>query len=644
MHLHLLKFFLCTLFLGMAGMLQAKGLELTLNQQTHALEASPGACSYHWFKDGKKISQAKEAHLTITEPGTYKVVAETIEGEVLEEQAELVLSATGALVRIYTIGDSTVQDYNTGYYPRKGWGQVLQSFFNAANVQIINKAVGGTSSKSFYKNQWPAIRNVLAAGDFVFIQFGINDRNSADTARYAPTGGVFESFLTKFVNETKAKGAFPVLVSTLRRNAWNANGTVYDAYHEHPVAVRTVAKNLNVPLIDLDAKAKKLMESLGEAYCTKFLYNNYEAGEYPNYANGNADNVHFQEMGAIAMAKLVAEGISELGANANVSTLIPSLKPQYPINISVNPTGSDVLTTRSASYPQGLTITLKTLPKTAGTFQKWNNAADAQLATTTLTTVTSGSTATSYTAVYKGAVTNCTTDACGRCVGANTGLTACSSVAEVETEACSYEGVTENTNTGYVGTAYLNGTNAIGASVNFIINATSAGTKTISFRYANGSANDRVAKVTLNGVALASNLSFPSTTAFTTWKTIDLQLNLLKGPNNISLSATTAEGLANIDQIGYVSSGLSRGACVVTDISDLQATTPATLYPNPSKEAFTFEAQEPVHITLFGPKGEIVLNQEHVQQLKFGENLPKGIYLLKVSSTTETKTFKIEKE
>lgn len=640
MNLRLLTFSLFLIFLSWQDLLQAKNLELTLNPQTHSLEANIAACSYQWFKDGVSIPDAQEAHLTISAPGTYKVVAKTIEGEVLEEQVHLVLNATGALVRIYTIGDSTVQDYNAGYYPRKGWGQVLQSFFNATNVQIINKAVGGTSSKSFYKNQWPAIRNVLAAGDFVFIQFGINDRNSADTARYAPTGGVFEGFLTKFVNE----GAFPVLISTLRRNAWNANGTVYDAYHDHPIAVRTVAKNFGVPLIDLDAKAKKLMESLGQEYCTKFLYNNYAAGEYANYPNGLTDNVHFQEMGAIAMAKLVAEGIAELTTNPNVSTLIPSLKPHYPINISVNPLSADFLTTRSASYPQGLTITLKTLPKTAGTFQKWNNVNDAQIATSTLITVTSGTVSTHYTALYKGAISTCTTDICGRCVGTNTGLVACTSVAEIETEACSYEGATETTNAGYQGTAYLNGPNAIGATVNFIVNATTAGPKVLSFRYANGSTNDRVAQIKLNGIALTNKLSFPSTTAFTTWKTIDLELNLLKGANTLTLSANTSEGLPNLDQIGYVSAGLSRGACVVTEITDVKSSPDISLYPNPSREAFLLVASEPVQIQLFNHEGKLLLHTAPSNHLRFGEELPKGIYQLKINGNSYTKTLKIVKE
>ena len=769
---------------------KTKTFELTINNQTHSLEATDGACAYHWYKNGEEVVGENDHSIVVTESGTYTVVAENLAGEVYQEQAELSVTATGAIIKIYTIGDSTVQDYTAGYYPRKGWGQVLPYFFNTANVQVVNKGAGGTSSKSFYNNHWAAVRNALVAGDFVFIQFGINDRNSADTARYAPTGGVFESYLTKFVNETKAKGAFPVLVATLRRNSWNADGkTVYDAYHDHPVAVRTVAKNLGVPLIDLDAKAKVLMESVGKTYSTRFFYNNYVAGEYTNYPSGNTDDVHFQEMGAIEMAKLVTQGVSELSADANVSKLIPFINPQYQIAVSVNPTGVDSATTRTTTYPQGLTITLKTLPKSKSTFQKWNNASGTQIATSVMTTFVMGTAATSYTAMYKGATlctatataggattfcqgsnvvltastgssyqwfkdganittggasktytatssgsytvkitdaSNCsatstaivvtvttpttwyadtdadgkgdpntkqtactqptgyvadntdqcptdvnkiapgvcgcgkteqscvdcnnvvngtaTLDNCDRCTGGTTGKTACTASGEAETDACAYEGVTEAINAGFKGASYLNGTNVLGATITFQVNASTAGTKILSFRYANGGANDRAATVSVNGTNLANNLSFPTTGAFTTWKTVDLQVTLIQGNNTIKLTSTLAEGLANIDQIGYVSAGLTKGSCVVTEVVDLSHHREVSIYPNPSNHAFTLDMSQNMDVELINHEGKQVFKHKDIKYLHFGEELSKGVYLLKLINDQKTETYKIVKE
>jgi lysophospholipase L1-like esterase len=404
---YILKVLFILVLLTNACFLYANDPAIKIDQKRHALIA-PYISYCQWFKNGEQIIAANSPELVIQESGHYSVSSINSNGETVSTEITVSIDASGAIIRVFTIGDSTVQDYNAGYYPRKGWGQVLPAFFNSSNVQVVNKAVGGTSSKSFYNNFWPAVRNALAPGDYVFIQFGINDRNKADTARYAPTGGVFENYLTRYVNETRARGAFPVLVTTIRRNAWNADGrTVYDSYHDHPVAVRTVATQLNVPLIDLDARAKVLMEKLGKTYCTWFLYNNYLRGEYPNYPNGNSDDVHFQEMGAIEMAKLITDGINALSADANVSKLIPFLKPQYEAKVLVNPFGADSVTTHTTSYPQGLIITLKTISKTRSTFQQWNNAAGTSVGTAKIYTFTSGTAASVHSAIYKGAVTTC---------------------------------------------------------------------------------------------------------------------------------------------------------------------------------------------------------------------------------------------
>jgi lysophospholipase L1-like esterase len=624
---------------------------------------------------------------------------------------------------------------------------------------------------------------VLQPGDFVFIQFGINDR-ATDTARKAPTGGVFESYLTKYITEARAKGAFPVLVSTARRNSWNADGvTVYDAYHDHPVAVRTVAASLKVPLIDLDAKAKVAMEAAGKTYCTRFWHNNYVAGEYANYPNGNTDDVHFQEMGAINNASMIIEGIKELSADVNVSKLIPFIKPQYQATVYPNPvSGSDSVTTRTASYPAGLTITLKTIPKTGKTFQKWNNTSGSQLATTTLTTVSSCS-ATTYTAIYSGAITTCTTSAtstsnsicsstavtltavtgtkyqwvkdgvdvlgataktynatvagsyvtrvsdskgctassnpivlttstsskwyadtdadgkcdpnisitactqptgfvadntdlcpsdankitdgncgcrktetscvdcnnmvngkavidnCSRCVAGTTGKVACIAVEEAETDACSFDGIQETTNVGFKGAAYINVNNVVGSSIVFMVNASNPGEATLSFRYANGGTGDRPAQIILNGTTLANNLSFPATGAFITYKTVDVSLTLLKGLNTLKLVSTTAEGLANIDQIGYVSTGVSKGNCVVTSLVDINENQ-TFVYPNPSKASFHVHTANTTNIQVVNMEGKILEEHKNLSSLEFGVNLKLGIYLLKVDG----KVYKVVKE
>ncbi|MDQ8179026.1 Ig-like domain-containing protein [Pelagicoccus sp. SDUM812005] len=301
---------------------------------------------------------------------------------------------------IYTIGDSTVADYAAGYYPQTGWGQVLGAFFED-EVEVKNRALGGTSSKSYYENHWAPVLAELKEGDFVFIQFGINDRAN-DEARKTDKE-TFKAFLTSFVNDSKAVGANPVLVSTVRRNAWNGewNGgdpaIMYDAYHEHPVATRELAGEIGVPLIDLDLESKALIEPLGSAYAGPFMYMNLAADEYP--IGAKADNVHFQEMGAIEMARLVVEGIEALSGDAQVSELIEWIKPSYEVAVSSNDSSMG-LVTRTAAYPEGAAVTIKALPNDGYEFVQWEDASGEVVSTERMLRFTMEASARSYHAVF----------------------------------------------------------------------------------------------------------------------------------------------------------------------------------------------------------------------------------------------------
>lgn len=86
-------------------------------------------------------------------------------------------------------------------------------------TEVLNRARGGRSSKSYYENHWDDVKASVQEGDFVFIQFGINDR-AQDEERRAPTGGVFEGYMAHFAEETRELGATPIFVTTVRRNQW----------------------------------------------------------------------------------------------------------------------------------------------------------------------------------------------------------------------------------------------------------------------------------------------------------------------------------------------------------------------------------------------------------------------------------------
>lgn len=648
-----------TFFLGFSLLpilLFASGKEeIKIDSSTHALVAPEGN-HYQWFRNNEPLHGENEQQLSITESGNYSVEVVDEIGSVSRQEATVAVTATGAIIKIYIIGDSTVCNYKASDYPQTGWGQILPLFFNA-NISIINNAIGGRSSRSFTEEgRWTTVKNALAAGDYVFIQFGHNDRDYSKAERYTSVAD-YKTYLTTFCNDAKAKGAIPVLVSPMVMNAWTGTtmrNVFTESGNDYRGGMLEVATALNVAFIDLNMKSWNLYKTYGSAFNTRFLFKGFVVGEYPNYPDGITDGTHFQEMGSIGHCRMITEGIKELSARADMANLISNLKPLYSIGISVNPTGSDELTTKTGTYPQGVTVTLKTLPKTTSTFQKWNNAAGTQIATSTLTTVVAGTAATSYTAIYQGAViSDCNgtangtakLDNCDRCVAGTTGKTACVSVGEAETDACVYEGILESSNAGFKGTSYVNVPNVVGSSISFHINATNAGTAVLSFRYANGGANDRPAQISLNNTALANTLSFPTTSAFTIWKTVDLQVSLIKGLNVLKLASNTSEGLPNIDQIGYVSAGVSKGNCVITGTLDFEPETlNINVFPNPFTSSISITAKGDFQYSVLNVSGQVLETGTAHELAKVGEELPAGLYVVKIQQENSSKVISIVKK
>ncbi len=312
----------------------------------------------------------------------------------------------------YLIGDSTVADYADGYYPQTGWGQVFQYYFDDSKITVDNRALGGRSSKSYYENHWADVKASVQEGDFVFIQFGINDR-AQDEERKAPTGGVFEGYMTNFAEETRELGATPIFVTTVRRNQWR-DGAPYDAYHEHPVVTRELAADLGVPLVDLNAKNKALLEMVGEGYANEFYYMGFGANQYGN-ATAAADTVHFQKQGAVEMARLVAEGLEELGGVNSVAPLVSALEPTFAMSVS-SPTPAAGTFSQAFEYPEGTPMTLKALANDGDEFTQWLDGDRTEVSTDFIYEFDTAAMASSYEAVFNNSeglgsvMTNLTTE------------------------------------------------------------------------------------------------------------------------------------------------------------------------------------------------------------------------------------------
>lgn len=212
-------------------------------------------------------------------------------------------------ITVYLIGDSTLSIKAVNTYPETGWGMPFAWFFNN-DVKVDDRALNGRSTSSFLKEKrWQPVVDSLKAGDYVLIQFGHNDE--VPTKKTYTTPEEYVMYLTKYVNETQAKGAFPVLITPVARRSFDENGKVIDTHKQYAQLVRDLAKKLNVPLIDLTTKSMDLLQELGEDK-SALLYNHLKAGENPNYPKGKEDNTHFNELGARKMAELVLAGIREL--------------------------------------------------------------------------------------------------------------------------------------------------------------------------------------------------------------------------------------------------------------------------------------------------------------------------------------------
>lgn len=220
----------------------------------------------------------------------------------------LLQCSTQKKIDIYLIGDSTMAEYDSTRHPLTGWGEMLQPLFNE-NVTVHNFGKSGKSTKSFRDlGYWKTVHDSLKKGDYVIIQFGHNDEKEYDSTRYTIPGGTYNANLKRFIDETKDKGAIPILATSIRRRKFNEEGELLDTHGKYPDAVRVVAKETNVPLIDLQKMTKPLIEMYG-VEGSKILFLWVEPGEYSAYPDGNDDNTHLSELGAIEVSKLAAEGI-----------------------------------------------------------------------------------------------------------------------------------------------------------------------------------------------------------------------------------------------------------------------------------------------------------------------------------------------
>jgi lysophospholipase L1-like esterase len=224
------------------------------------------------------------------------------------------------VITVYIIGDSTAANKAKNKFPETGWGMELQPFFNNG-VKVDNRALNGRSTKSFInEKRWDDLLSTLKENDVVLIQFGHNDEK-IENPKVGTSLAEFKTNIIKYVQETQAKKAKPVLLTPIVRRNFK-NGELIDTHKGYPDIVRKLADSLHIPLIDMQKKTEKLIMMLGEEPSKK-IYNYVDSG-HVNYPKGLKDDTHLSPEGAKAFAALVAKGIKE--SKINVAKCLVKMK------------------------------------------------------------------------------------------------------------------------------------------------------------------------------------------------------------------------------------------------------------------------------------------------------------------------------
>lgn len=214
-------------------------------------------------------------------------------------------------VQVFIAGDSTASEYPVERYPQLGWGMVLKCAFGD-DVVVRDYAVSGRSSKSFVtQGYFSQIEREIRKGDTLLIQFGHNDQKIEDPTRYTDAQTDYETWLSRYIELARSRGATPVLLTSVARRKFE-NGVLVDTHGAYAQAVRELAARSHTPLIDLAADSMRWIASLGDEASRRYFLVYTPEDHNERFPDFHEDNTHFNEMGARKVAGLVAARLAEL--------------------------------------------------------------------------------------------------------------------------------------------------------------------------------------------------------------------------------------------------------------------------------------------------------------------------------------------
>lgn len=223
------------------------------------------------------------------------------------------LQASEPSTRLHMIGDSTMADKPVWpAQPERGWGQLLPIYFKDP-AAVVNYAMNGRSTKSFIdEGRWETVRKALRPGDWLIVEFGHNDEKKEKPAVYAAADTTFRENLRRFIREARDARANPILATPIARRKFDAAGKPVDTHGDYPAAVRAVAVEEKVPLLELTTLSAEMLAGYGPER-SKQLYLWIQSGEYASLPKGREDDTHLSAVGASRIAELAIGEFQRLG-------------------------------------------------------------------------------------------------------------------------------------------------------------------------------------------------------------------------------------------------------------------------------------------------------------------------------------------
>lgn len=260
--------------------------------------------------DGLRTLGGHFERFSVTVPAVHGKIILAFSGRAPRINA-MEVAASPHACHLFLAGDSTVTNQPADGFPYAGWGQRLSSHIKA-DAAVSNCALSGRSSKSFIaEGALDRIRAKMKPHDYMLIQFGHNDQKR-DEERHTAPFSTYKEHLKIYIDVCREKQATPILITPVHRRYYDDNGTLTDTHGDYITAVRELAREEGVPLVDLAALSLEYFNRLGPEG-TKSVFMWGAPGEFLLFPQGVTDNTHFQQRGAAALAELVVGALKALG-------------------------------------------------------------------------------------------------------------------------------------------------------------------------------------------------------------------------------------------------------------------------------------------------------------------------------------------